>query len=123
MDKVRKRLYSHCKCTRFGYLWVREQERSKSQHYHVMLIIDANKIQNPSALLGWLQECWSVRGHARPFIPKNCFYKIRSGDDDTFVEAFYRCSYMAKVRGKGCGGSASNNYSGSRVRLKSRLSG
>ena len=99
------------------------QWTSPLKHDHVMLIIDANKIQNPSALLGWLQERWSVRGHARPFIPKNCFYKIRRGDDDTFAEAFYRCSYMAKVRGKGYGGSASNNYSGSRVRLKSRLSG
>ena len=118
MCKVRKRLYSHYKCTRFGYLWVREQERSKSQHYHVMLIIDANKIQHPSALLGWLQERWSVRGHARPFIPERCFYKIRRGDSDTFAEAFYRCSYLAKVRGKGYGASCANNYSGSRIRLK-----
>jgi len=114
MCKVRKRLYSHYKCTRFGC----EQERSKSQHYHVMLIIDANKIRHPSALLGWLQERWSNRGHARPYVPKNCFYKVHRGDDDAFAEAFYRCSYMAKERGKGYGGSFSNNYSGSRVKLK-----
>jgi len=118
MCKVRKRLYSHYKCTRFGYLWVREQERSKSQHYHVMLIIDANKIQHPSALLGWLQERWSDRGHARPFIPERCFYKISRGENDTFAEAFYRCSYLAKARGKGYAGSGANNYSGSRVGLK-----
>ena len=112
----------HCdKYMRFGYLWVREQERSKSQHYHVMLIIDANKIQHPSALLGWLQERWSVRGHARPFIPERCIYKIRRGDDDAFAEAFYRCSYLAKERGKDFGASGANNYSGSRVRLNSRL--
>ena len=117
MCKVRKRLYSHYKCTRFGYLWVREQERSKSQHYHVMLIIDANKIQHPSALLGWLQVRWSVRGHPRPYVPKHCFYKINRGDEKAFGEAFYRCSYMAKVRGKGYGGLGANNYSGSRVRL------
>ena len=97
--KVRKRLYSHYKCTRFGYLWVREQERSKSQHYHVMLIIDANKIQHPSVLLGWLQERCSVRGHPRPFVPKHCFYKLHRGDEKTFGEAFYRCSYLAKAQG------------------------
>jgi len=114
--KVRKRLYSHYKCTRFGYLWVREQERSKSQHYHVMLIIDANKIQHPSALLGWLQERWSVRGHPRPYVPKHCFYKINRGDDEAFGEAFYRCSYLAKARGKGYGSLGANNYSGSRVK-------
>ena len=119
MDKVRKRLYSHYKCTRFGYLWIREQERSKSQHYHVMLIIDANKIQHPSALLGWLQERWSNRGHARPFVPERCFYKVHRVDDDAFAEAFYRCSYLAKVRGKGYGGSCAHNYSGSRVQLNS----
>jgi hypothetical protein len=121
MCKVRKRLYSHYKCTRFGYLWVREQERSKSQHYHVMLIIDANKIQHPSALLGWLQERWSVRGHPRPYVPKNCFYKVHRGDDLAFSEAFYRCSYLAKERGKGYGSLGDNNYSGSRVRFKSKF--
>jgi len=120
MCKVRKPLYSHYKCTRFGYLWVREQERSKSQHYHVILIIVANKVRYPLALLGWLQVRWSVRGHARPYVPKNCFYKVHRGNDDTFAEAFYRCSYLAKERGKGYGGSCSNNYSGSRVRLKGK---
>jgi len=118
MCKVRKRLYSHYKCTRFGYLWVREQERSKSQHYHVMLIIDANKIQHPSALLGWLQARWTVRGHPRPYVPKNCFYKVHRGDGDAFAEAFYRCSYLAKARGKGYGSLGANNYSSSQVRLK-----
>ena len=122
MCKVRKRPYSHYKCTRFGYLWVREQERQKSQHYHVMLIIDANKIQHPSALLGWLQERWSVRGHPRPYVPKHCFYKINRGDDKAFGEAFYRCSYLAKERGKGYGSLGANNYSGSRVGFKSELS-
>jgi hypothetical protein len=121
MCKVRKRLYSHYKCTRFGYLWVREQERSKSQHYHIMLIIDANKIQHPSALLGWLQERWHVRGHSRPYVPKNCFYRIRRGDHLAFGEAFYRCSYLAKARGKGYGSLGTNNYSGSRVRFKSSV--
>ena len=70
------------------------------------------------ALLGWLQERWSVRGHPRPYVPKNCFYKLHRGDDGAFGEAFYRCSYLAKVRGKGYGGSCANNYSGSRVGLK-----
>jgi hypothetical protein len=38
--------------------------------------------------------------------------------DDAFAEVFYRCSYLTKVRGKGCGGLGANNYSGSRVRSK-----
>ena len=49
---------------------------------------------------------------------KNCFYKVQRGDGDEFAEAFYRCSYLAKARGKGYGSLGANNYSGSRVRLK-----
>ena len=54
-------------------------------------------------------------------MPKHCFYKINRGDDEAFGEAFYRCSYLAKVRGKGYGSSGANNYSGSRIRSKIRI--
>ena len=66
-------------------------------------------------LLGWLQEPWSNRGHARPYVPKHCFYKLHRGDDKAFSEAFYKCSYLAKLGGKGYGSEGANNYSGSRV--------
>jgi len=49
---------------------------------------------------------------------ENDYYKVHCGDDDEFAEAFYRCSYLAKARGKGYGSLGANNYSGSRVRLK-----
>ena len=49
---------------------------------------------------------------------KHCFYKINRGDDLAFGEAFYRCSYLAKARGKDYGSLGSNNYSGSRVGFK-----
>ena len=55
------------------------------------------------ALLDWIQERWSVREHPRPYVPKNCFYKVHRGGDMAFGEAFYRCSYLAKARGKGYG--------------------
>ena len=83
--------------------------------------LDANKIQHPSALLGWLQERWSNRGHPRPYVPKHCFYKINRGDYKAFGEAFYRCSYLAKARGKGYGSLGINNYLGSRVGFKKEL--
>jgi hypothetical protein len=31
----------------------------------------------------------------------NCFYKVHLGGDMAFGEAFYRCLYLAKTRGKG----------------------
>ena len=51
-------------------------------------------------------------------LTKNDCYKVDGGDDKAFGEAFYRCSYLAKTRGKGYGSLGANNYSGSRVRLK-----
>ena len=69
------------------------------------------------APLGWLQERWSVRRHPRPYVPKHCFYKVHRGDDKVFGEAFYRCSYLAKERGKSYSGLGANDYLGSRVRL------
>ena len=53
---------------------------------------------------------------------KNDCYKVRRGDDMAFGEAFYRCSYLAKARGKGYGSLGANNYSGSRVKPRPPIS-
>ena len=45
MDKLTKRLKRKYKLCRVGYIWVREQEKSKHQHYHLVLMIDGNKEQ------------------------------------------------------------------------------
>ena len=55
-------------------------------------------------------------------MPKNCFYRIRCGDDKAFDEAFYRCAYLAKVRGKDYGSLGTNNNSVSLIRLKTHVS-
>jgi len=47
IDKIKIRLAKHYKTKRLGYLWVREQERAKRQHYHLALFVDANKLQPP----------------------------------------------------------------------------
>jgi len=52
---------------------------------------------------------------------KNDCHKVNRGNDWAFGEALYRCSYLAKVRGKGYGSLGANNYSGSRIRLKIRI--
>jgi hypothetical protein len=52
---------------------------------------------------------------------KNDCHKVHRGDEIAFGEAFYRCSYLAKEQGKGYGSLGANNYSGSRVRLKTGL--
>ena len=52
---------------------------------------------------------------------KNDCHKVHRGDDEAFGEALYRCSYLAKARGKGYGSLGANNYSGSRVGLKNSV--
>jgi hypothetical protein len=52
---------------------------------------------------------------------KNDCHKVNRGDDKAFSEAFYRCSYLAKARGKAYGSLGANNYSGSRVGFQSRV--
>ena len=49
---------------------------------------------------------------------KNDCHQVHRGDEIAFGEAFYRCSYLAKARGKGYGRLGANNYLGSWVRLK-----
>jgi hypothetical protein len=52
---------------------------------------------------------------------RNDCHKVHCGVEIAFGEAFYRCSYLAKERGKGYGSLGANNYSGSRVGFKRRV--
>ena len=82
-----------------GYQWVREQETSKKQHYHLALMLDGDKIQNPKLLNEIIREKWLPRGGI--YIPNNCYYYIdKHNIKDTRPKVIYRVSYMAKSRGK-----------------------
>ncbi len=118
IEKIRKRVKAKYCCKRLGYMWVREHEKHKKLHYHLIIMIDANKIQHPSALIGWITERWVSRGHPRPHIPKKPFYKVHREDKVTFEEMFYRASYLAKARGKGYCNKSVNNFSSSRIKDK-----
>ena len=106
-----------------GHVWVREVETVKTQHYHVALFLDGNKIQHPSALLQLIRVKWYK--HGRLWIPKKehvdddgCFYFIDKKKED-FKEqrenAIYRLSYLGKTRGKGYKDVQAKNYSVSRL--------
>lgn len=103
---------------RVGYIWVREQERAKSQHYHLVIMIDGRVIQYPKKVIEWIEHYWQQRGEPKPFTPKNCYTIIERDKPDTYQEAFYRASYLAKSRGKGYKNTTANNYSVSRIKPK-----
>jgi len=99
-------------------------EKSKKQHYYLVLMLDGHKINYPSKVISLAKQIWEGRelGHI-PTI-KNPYYMIEREDLDSYAKAFYRISYLAKVRGKGVGKSGKlkalkvNDYYASRINFK-----
>lgn len=83
--------------TRLEYVWCREQEKAKRQHYHMALLIDGDKLRHPARLYEELAEIWQRKG-GRLSIPENGYLMT---DSHNIAEAVYRISYLAKERGKG----------------------
>jgi len=115
INKLRKWLACHYKMKRIGYLWVREQERAKSQHYHLILYLDGNKIRYPSKINKWIREYWIWHDQPKPPTIKNCYTMVHRDDKESLDESVYRMSYLAKKRGKGYGGPKTRDYSSSRI--------
>ncbi len=122
MVKIKKRLKAKYGSTRLGYIWVRELEKAKKHHYHIVLFVNGNMLQHPSNLLAWIERRWTARGHPKPYIPSHCYYVIERKTNENLDLAFYRLSYLAKVRGKGKlnRDNSVNDYSGSRLKLRGK---
>jgi hypothetical protein len=100
-----------------GFVWVRERETTKQQHYHFALWIDGNKIQHPKRLLAHIMQTWEAidpSNHTMPYIKKP-FYFV--DNQEALAEVVYRVSYLAKTRGKGYRPEQVKDYSTSRLRL------
>jgi len=109
-----RRLEREYQIAEVGYIWVREQERSKNQHYHWAIYLDGNKIRHSSKVLRIIKETW-LGINADNHIPtiKNPYYFI--DNEQTKLEAIYRISYLAKARGKGYRDRQAKDYSTSRL--------
>lgn len=118
MDKLKCHLQGVYGMKRIGFVWAREQERAKKQHYHVGLMLNGNQIQHPGKLLDWIDTKWQARDQPKIFVPENCFKMVKRSNKGSFNEAFYRLSYLAKDRGKGYRPDAVNDYSTSRIKPK-----
>lgn len=104
MDRFTK--YLERRALKPQYLWVREQNQSINHHYHCMLILDGNKIQNHYGIMQEAERIWGeiigcnasglVHYGTSPFM-------LRRTDPD-FAQAMQNCiyaaSYLAKTRGK-----------------------
>lgn len=97
-----------------GYVWVREVERSKIQHYHCAFFIDGDKIRNSFALNQQIKAKWYKNGH-RSVVPKPYYFLDKHNMKEAREEVIYRLSYLAKVRGKGYRSAQAKDYSTSRL--------
>jgi len=98
-----------------GSIWVREREKAKEQHYHLTLYLDGNKIQHPKKLNVQIKEMWAPHGHM-PTILKPYYYIDRNNLKARRLDAIYRVSYLAKVRGKGYRDEQAKDYGASRLK-------
>ncbi|BBB24284.1 conserved hypothetical protein [Isorropodon fossajaponicum endosymbiont JTNG4] len=99
MDNLKKWIGRHYGIKHIGYGWAREQERAKNQHYHLVLLLDGDKIQHPKKLNVQIIEKWTPYGHCPVVL--NPYYFVDKNNQAKRLEALYRASYLAKVRGKG----------------------
>ena len=101
---------------RVAYFWVREKEKAKGYHYHVVMWLDGNKIQNPWSVQNRWEELHHKRGHSHPWRVERATPMIHRGKSETQSKAVHVFSYLAKARSKGYGKYGSRDYSVSSVR-------
>ena len=110
-----KLIFKRQKCKLY-YIWVRELSSTGKQHYHLMLLMNGNKIQNPYGVLQKVNEIWGNRVYTGPAPglvhfcqprnerPGNYGITIRRESYDCnqkYRECFLAASYLAKVYSKG----------------------
>ncbi len=84
-----------------GHFWVYEYGKKKGAHWHLVLLLDGNKVQNSWSVTEKIKSYWQeVRDLGCLAVPRNCYTQILRGDAGSFDEAFYRSSYLCKERSK-----------------------
>jgi hypothetical protein len=108
------RLRTKYKLNDIGYAWCREQERSKQQHYHMVIFIEGRKIRTPECIWEMIQDTWwFVRGGHMTMVPYHMVYR---DDYQSQQDAIYHLSYLAKTRGKGYRPIQTKDYGNSRLK-------
>ena len=116
MAKLIKRLKRRYETDRIGFVWVREMERAKHQHYHLALMLDGRKVRHPARIIELVEEIAERWDWPKPYTPERCYYLVHRNDSEAYRDAMYRLSYMAKERGKGYKAGTANNYGRSAVK-------
>ncbi len=99
---LKNNLRRNYRMNNIGHYWVRELcKKRKGTHWHVVLLLDGNKVQTSWTITESVKRYWEeIKTLGCVFIPQNCYTKIGRDDTEAFNVAFYRSSYMAKERSK-----------------------
>jgi hypothetical protein len=116
MNRIKQWLKRHYGLDKTGYLWVREREPTKNQHYHLVLLLDGDKIRHPSKLTKALRVMWQPNGFM-PTIQNPYYFIDKHNHDNKRKDVINRVSYLAKIRGKGYRSSQTKDYQTSRLKL------
>lgn len=109
-----RRIEREYKIFEMGYLWVREQEKAKSQHYHMAIFLDGDKINHSASISIMIAAAWKgLKLGNSVHLPDKRFYNIV--DDESKAQVVYRLSYLAKQRGKGYRPPQTKDYGTSRL--------
>jgi hypothetical protein len=114
MNRLKQWIKRNYKTKDIGSIWVREQERAKTQHYHVALFIDGDVIRTSQRLLRAIRTKWFKYGHC-PVIKHPYYFIDKHNLEDERKKVIKRVSYLAKTRGKGYRNPQAKDYSTSRL--------
>lgn len=115
LTRIRNYINREYQTNNIGYVWVREIEKSKGQHYHLAIFISGKAIKYPKRLIENIKEKWEPRYSQ---IPKNSYYFIdQNNKQEQLPKAVKRLSYLAKTRGKGYRDTQAKDYGTSRLKL------
>ena len=114
MNRLKQWIKRNYKTKDIGSQWVREQERAKTQHYHVTLFIDGDVIRYPNKLLRAIRTKWFKNGHC-PVLEHPYYFIDKHNLEDERKEVIKRLSYLAKTRGKGYRNPQAKDYQTSRL--------
>jgi hypothetical protein len=116
LRRLRTKLKSVYKISKFGFSWCREQNTAENPHYHFMLMVNGSAIRYPDKLMRLIKSLWSdiCNGTARQ--SKNGYYMIFREDEEIMAEVIYRASYQAKLRSKSNRSMSTKTYGTSRLK-------
>ncbi|MPV87019.1 YagK/YfjJ domain-containing protein [Ostreibacterium oceani] len=113
MTKLKHILKKEYGFNKIHYQYVTEYNAKLEKHYHLILILDGNKIQSSFNIQHLIKDIWAKYG--KHHMPENCYYNYRRGDETIRKEIVYRASYLAKIRDKNRRNVQDKRYGVSRI--------